>query len=360
VNRIDLVRRRLARQLGRRAFTDATDVVRSFGAVQAQDYLGALWAIGLRAPPLSETDVEEALGDRRIVRTWPMRGTLHFVAAADVRWMLELMTPHVVKRAARRVAELGLDDSDFARSRRVLSRLLRDGAPQTRRAMYAALEAAKISTAGQRGIHVLWQLAQEGLLCFGPRQGKEHTFVLLDAWLPEAKRMPHDEALAEVSRRYFTGHGPATLGDFTWWSGLPAARAREGLESAKSHLDHATVGDQTYFFAVDAPGGAGRADGAHLLPAFDEYLVGYRDRTAVLEDARLLNDGGGMLAPTVLFKGRVAGTWKRTLRGDAVSIAIALTPSVSMGPAEKSGLARGARAYGAFVGRTASVQFKKA
>lgn len=358
--RFDIVRQRLARQLGRRSFTDATDVVRSLVAVQAQDYLGALWAIGLRAPPLREADVERALVDRSIVRTWPMRGTLHFVAAADVRWMLELMTPHVVTRAARRLAELGLEDADFKRSRRVFARILRDGSQRTRKGMYAALEAARVSTAGQRGIHILWQLAQEGLICFGPRTDKEHTFVLLEDWLPGARRLPHDEALAELSRRYFAGHGPATLGDFTWWSGLPAAKARSGLESARSSLQREAVGDQTYWFSTETPSPRSppnRVDGAHLLPAFDEYLVGYKDRSAVLHDARIVNDGGGMLAPTMIVKGQVVGTWKRALRGNTV--AIALCPVAAMTPGAKSGIARAARAYGAFLGRTASVDVRK-
>jgi hypothetical protein len=349
----DLVRRRLSRQLGRRSFANPTDVVRSFGAVQAQDYLGALWAIGLRVPSLREADVERAFADRSIVRTWPMRGTLHFVAADDVRWMLELMAPHVVARASRRFAELGIGEADLARSRRVLARSLRNGAARTRSAVYAALGAANISTTGQRGIHILWRLAQEGLICFGPRQGKEHTFALLEAWLPAVRRLPHDEALAEVSLRYFTGHGPATLSDFTWWSGLPAAKARAGLESAKPRLERETVGDRTYWFASRARPGPVRVAGAYLLPAFDEYLVGYRDRSAVLHDARVLHDGGGMLAPTAIVNGQVIGTWKRALRAGAVAITV--TPAAPMTPGARSAVARAARAYGAFLGRAASV-----
>ncbi len=357
VNPLHLVRQRLARQLGGRSFTDGADVVRSLGAVQAQDYLGALWAIALRAPPLREQDAEQLLANRRIVRTWPMRGTLHFVAAEDVRWMLELMTPHVIVRAARRLTELGLDDADFARSRRVVARVLRDGVRRTRKGMYSAFESAKVSTAGQRGIHILWQLAQEGLICFGPREGKEHTFVLLDDWLPASKRLPHDEALAELSRRYFTGHGPATLSDFTWWSGLPAAKARSGLESAKSSLLREVVGDQTYWLSAQTSPAPSRVKDTHLLPAFDEYLVGYKDRTAVLRDARILNAGGGMLAPTMLWKGQVVGTWKRTLRGDAVTVR--LSPLVASSSDVARTMARAARDYGAFLGRAVSVAVDK-
>jgi hypothetical protein len=348
----DVVRRRLARQLGRRSFADPTDVVRSFGAVQAQDFLGALWAIGLRLQKATERSVEDAIAEKTIVRTWPMRGTLHFVAAADVRWMLELMTPYVVARGARRLADLGLDDDQIARSRRVVARVLEGGGRKTRKALYRALEAAKISTAGQRGIHILWCLAQEGFICFGARAGKEQTFVLLDEWLPAAKRLPKDEALAEVSRRYFTGHGPATVGDFVWWSGLPVAKARSGIEMAKSFLEREVVGEETYYFAQASPRPE-RGAMAHLLPAFDEYVVGYKDRTALVAHPRAINAGGGMLAPAILLRGRVAGTWSRTLRKDAV--VVTPRPFAPFDTPEAQSIARVVRRYGEFLGRAGSM-----
>jgi hypothetical protein len=362
-SRFDVVRQRLDQHLGRRAlrsFETPYDVVQSFGAVQAQDYLGALWAIGLRLPGSREGDIERALAERSIVRTWPMRGTLHFVAAADVRWMLALLTPPIVARGARRLAELGLDAADLGKSRRAIVRALQGGRQRTRQDIYQVLEAAKVSTRGQRGIHVLWRLAQEGLVCFGAREGKQPTFVLLDEWVPPTPQIPAAEALAAVALRYFAGHGPATLDDFRWWSGLPAARAREAVESVKTRLEHELAGDTTYWFSRDVATAApsSKASRLHLLPAFDEYLVGYRDRAAVLAANRAVTSAWGLLSPTLLIEGAVSGTWGRTLKGSSVTVTLA--PYVRLNARDLAALHRVVDEYGAFLGKTASLKVRPA
>jgi hypothetical protein len=210
--------------------------------------------------------------------------------------------------------------------------------------MYQALEAAKISTAGQRGIHILWRLAHEGLICFGAREGKQQTFALLEEWAPRARKLQRSEALGELARRYFTAHGPATVPDFSWWSGLPISEARAALELVKSQLSSETIGGQDYWRSAQPLPGAKAGSGAQLLPAFDEYLVGYRDRTAVLADQWAVNAGGGMLAPAMVVDGRVAGTWKRTLKRAAVTIA--LNPFGSLGKRERQALAVPAERFG--------------
>ena len=220
----DIAQRRLGNQsIAPAASLTPGEVVKRLGAVQAQDYLGALWALGLRMQRAVEADIEQAIANREIIRTWPMRGTLHFVAAEDVRWMLALLTPRILARAARRHQQLALDEATFARSETLFTNALENGRSLTRNQMMDVLEQAGISTKGQRGYHILGWAAQNGLICFGPRQGKQHTFVLLDEWLPSGKSLSREEALAELAHRYFTGHGPATIQDFIWWSGLPAA-----------------------------------------------------------------------------------------------------------------------------------------
>lgn len=196
-------------------------MVAFFGAVHAQDYRGALWGVGQRVAGATEADVERALAERSIVRTWPMRGTLHFVAPDDVRWMLRLLAPRAIARAAGRHRQLGLDAATFAQSRDRLTAVLAGGNQLTRDAIYAELDRSGISTAGQRGIHILAQLAMEGVICFGARRSKQQTFALLDEWVPSSRMLEGDEALAELAARYFASHGPATLADFAWWSGLP-------------------------------------------------------------------------------------------------------------------------------------------
>lgn len=298
------------------------DVVHDLGMVQAQDYLGALWAVGLRLPGASQDEVEQAIADRKFVRTWPARGTLHFVAAQDVRWMLALTASRNILHTAGRYRQLRLEQADFDRSREIIARALQGGNRLPRAALYRALEEAGVSTDGQRGIHILGRLAQEGLICFGPRQGKTHVFVLLEEWLHPAEVLPHDQALAELARRYFTSHGPATAQDFAWWSGLPVAEARASLEMARSQLAQEETDGQTYWLPRSAPGKREPPGSAHLLPGFDEYLVGYRERSAVLDPLYVLstNAGGGMLNPTIVIDGKVVGTWKRVLKKGSVII----------------------------------------
>jgi hypothetical protein len=354
---LNIAHQRLASQhVVQPAFARPGEVVAWLGAVQAQDYLGALWAVGLRTQCATEQTVEQAIADKTIVRTWPMRGTIHFVAPADVRWMLELLTPRVIARSASRLAGLGLDDATISRSADVLAKALQGGKQIPRTEMYDLLEQANIATDGQRGLHILGRLAHERLLCFGARAGKQPTFALLDEWAPSAKSLPRDEALATLAKRYFTGHGPATLQDFMWWSGLTARDARAGIEAAAPQLGHEVIGDQEYYFAPDVPNAHQNACNAFLLPPFDEYLVGYKDRAAAIdatEMARVNPGGNGMFSPIMVIGGRVAGTWKRTFKRDTVEIAF--SPFMPLNDAQRHAFAEVAQRYGEFVGKTAIV-----
>ena len=344
-------------RLQRQAITDPrfatpADVVRWFGAMQAQDYLGALWAVGLRMAGATQAIVEQAIADRDIVRTWPMRGTLHFVAAEDVRWMQGLLAPRVIARDRARIErDFGLDAATLKRCRRIVDKALADGTPMTRSALYAALDAGGIASAGQRGLHVTGRLAHEGVLCLGPRAGKQPTFVLLEAWLPATPHRTRDEALAELARRYFGSHGPATAHDFAWWSGLTVKDAQAGIALAQAHLvrdDSAGIAS----WRMDDTLQPAAADSVHLLPPFDEYLVGYKDRSAALDPAfgRQVIGINGLVNASIVVDGRVVGTWKRSVGNQAVTIApVFLTPR----PIKRGGapaIKREARRYGVFLG----------
>jgi hypothetical protein len=348
--RLDIARERLlVQRVAGAPFEDATRAVASLGAVQAQDYLGSLWAIGLRTQASTEADVERAVVERSIVRTWPMRGTLHFVPAADVRWMLKLLAPRAISAATARHRQLELDERAFARSRDLLAKALQGGRRLTRDGTYEVLRAGRVSTAGQRGIHILARLAQEGFLCFAAREGKQQTFALLEEWVPRGRMLAHEEALAEIAARYFTGHGPATLRDFTWWSGLAAAEAREGLELAKPRLARDVFAGRDHWRpAATARGRGGNSPASRLLPAFDELLVGYRDRSATL-DPEHADRVHRLLSPAVLVDGRVVGTWTRAFRGDAVLVKADLFERP--GPARARAVAAAAGEYARFVGR---------
>lgn len=345
-----LTQHRLAAQaIADARFDTPADVVRWLVAMQAQDYYGALWAVGLRMRGASEAVVEQAIAERRIVRTWPMRGTLHFVAAEDVRWMLELLTPRVIAlNAARIERDFGLDAALLKRCRRVVTKALAGGEVLTRSALYAALDAGGIASAGQRGLHVTGRLAQEGLICLGPRAGKQPTFVLLDEWLPTTPRKTREEALAELALRYFCSHGPATAQDFAWWSGLTVKDAQAGVALARSQLAHETIDGATYWSAPTVT--ASHSSAIHLLPPFDEYLVGYKDRSAALDPAlgRQVIGINGLVNASIVRDGRVAGVWKRTLQKTSVAIATELF--LPLPKAHRPALARTAKRYGAFLG----------
>jgi hypothetical protein len=345
----DLAHQRLHTQfITRPNFEKPGDVVKWFGAVQAQDYLGALWAVGLRMQNATEADVEQAIADRAIVRTWPMRGTIHFVAPEDVKWLVKLLA---LRGGALRGKWLydnfGLDEAEFARSRDALVKAMHGGKPLQRRNTYKVLEDAGIATADQRGLHIVGHLAREGLICFGPREGKQPTFVLLDEWVPQARDLERDEALAEVSRRYFTSHGPATLQDFAWWSGLPARDARAGLEMVRSELAQEVVDGKTYWLSPSTRTAEEPPPTAHLLPAYDEYTVAYTDRSAVLDHAHDAEARGGVLNPVIVVDGQVVGLWKRAYQKE--SVAITLQPFRKLSDAEHQAIAEAVNRFGRFL-----------
>jgi hypothetical protein len=181
--------------------------------------------------------------------------------------------------------------------------------------MMQVLEAGGIATAGQRGYHILWYLAQTGHICFGPLIGKQPSFALCDDWLPETPELSREEALARLARNYFLSHGPATLKDFAWWSGLGMTEARQALDYVQTELTSIVVSDTTYYLAPRlAPAGT---PNAYLLPGFDEYSLGYTDRSAVLaaEHApKTVPGGNGMFRPTVVVDGQIVGIWQRSTK----------------------------------------------
>lgn len=346
----DILRLRLENQaLARARFRKPEEVAAWFGAVQAQDYLGSLWALGQRMPGATEKGVEEAERRRAIVRTWPLRGTLHFVAAEDSRWLTRLLSPRIVARnAARWKREFDVDGKSLARADDVLTRALEGGKRQTRDQLYAALDARRIRTSGSRGLHLLLCLSLQGRLCLAGREGKQHTFALLDDWIPDSRVLTGEEALAELARRYFTSHGPATLADFTWWAGLTVKDARAAIDSAGRELTSGECEGKTYWWREPATRGrAARAPQVRLLPAFDEYTVAYQDRALLLTPGVTMPKMA-LLNPAVLVDGRVTGSWKRTLKGKSVTIAVRLNRRLSA--AERSALGEEVDRLGEFLG----------
>jgi hypothetical protein len=296
------------------------------------------------------------VASRAIVRTWPLRRTLHFVAADDARWMLRLLMPRLVSGNAGRYRQLELDARALARSGRILGRALDGGRCLTRPQAYAALARGGVSPAGQRGIHVLAHLSQEGLLCFGPRQGSQPTFVLLDDWIPASADRPRDQALAELATRYFASHGPATLRDFVWWSGLLVRDAQAGISEAGSALVHEKRDGQSFWAAPATGPGKWPRPAAALLPPWDEYLVAYKDREAALGHLPATDDRQKMVVgnPLIIVDGRVRGTWKRALSPSTVKVTVDFWTRVS--GAERRAVEKAAADHARFIGKTLRMQ----
>jgi hypothetical protein len=299
-------------------------VVYGMGAMQAQDEQQAMWSVALRTRAATQADIEQAITDRQIVKTWPMRGTIHFVAATDARWILERCAPRRLAGGAARLRQLELDERTLERCATLLHKMLEGEKVLSRAVILDGLARAGIDPQGQRGYHILWHLAQTGLICFGPRQGKEQTFVLLEEWIPGASRKPHDEALAELTRRYFTSHGPATIQDFAGWTGLTLTDARAGLDAIRSSPVSAKRDQTEYWWSDESPRPTGQPSaGAYLLPGFDEYLLGYKDRRDVLaaEHAhRIVPGGNGVFQPMIVLDGQVVGRWKRVIKKKGIEI----------------------------------------
>lgn len=351
-----ITRRRLvSQQIARARFTTPAELVRWMGAVQAQDYLGSRWALGLRLPSALESEVEEAAAARTIVRTWPMRGTLHYAPAADVRWMLRLLTPRVIARSAGRYRELELDAATFQRAAKVLTRAL-EGRALTRAEAYAALQRGGVSPAGQRGIHILGHLAQQGLICFGSRKGKQPTFVLLEEWLPPSRDLSREEALAILAERYFRSHGPATAHDFAWWTGLLLKDTQAAIAAAGPRLVAEPHDGRLLFSSVEArPAPGSRRTTAVLLPAWDEYLVAYKDRAAAFDPPSSLADRVDAVGlARVVIDGRVRGDWRRSLSSATVGVSVTFWNPVTRD--ERRAVEAAAERYGRFLGLRAQVE----
>ncbi|MFD4419992.1 winged helix DNA-binding domain-containing protein [Agromyces sp. NPDC058484] len=307
----------------------AADAVRRLGAVQAQDLSAAKWVVGARVPGSVAADVDAAIEAREIVRSWPLRGTLHLLPTERLRPIIAITGPRILQRAATRHRQLELDEATYRAARAIAERELAGGASRSREELQAAWEAAGIATTGQRGYHLIWWLANDALVCWGPIDGRGQRLVLLDEWAPSTvSAFDRDETLAGLFLAYIAGHGPASVRDFAWWSGLTLGDARSARAAAG---DTVTAFDEDRFVASDAgwPADAAaptpRAQSGLVLAAFDEYFLGYADRLAVCTPefaARIIPGGNGVFQPILVSRGRVVGTWRRGQGRGATSVVL--------------------------------------
>ena len=357
--RIVARRLRAQRLTGAPCATPEEAVGRLLG-VQSQDYGPAAWAVGARVAGATEASVEEAFNAGRVLRTHVLRPTWHFVLPADLRWLLTVTAPRIRARDARRYAELGLDEATLRRAHEVLTAALRGGHALTRAELAAELAGSGVSPEGQRLPYLLMSAELDGLVCSGPRRGKQQTYMLLRERAPEAEDLPRDEALGELAARFFAGHGPATVKDLAWWASLTQAEARAGIARAEDRLRREEAGGLELWSAAgpeddsDVVHTAG-APIVHLVQGYDEMVMGYSETKWLLA-----RPGSSWVVATppvgrlvVLLDGHVGGFWRRTLKKRHVLVEAELIDAWSR--AAREALRAEVARFGAFLGLPAEL-----
>jgi hypothetical protein len=293
-------------------FTAPDEIVSWMGAMQAQDFKSALRAVAIRLPGEPHEAVEASFNGGGFLRTHILRPTWHFVSPEDIRWMLELTAPNVKARAHSRDLALGIDENIFEKSNTLLEQVLRGEKHQTREALAQTLEDAGIDTCDYRIAHLLMRAELDAVICSGTYIGGKQTYALLSERAPKAKRFDRDTSLHMLAKRYFSSRGPALLKDFVWWSGMTVTDTRRGILLAGSELSSTDIDGQTYYYNPTLDDAELSPGTAHLLPAFDEYIIAYADRSAVIAAAHTAKaiSSNGIFHPTILRDGIVIGTWK--------------------------------------------------
>ena len=351
--RLDIAHRRLhSQRISSAPLRKPSDVVEWLGAVQAQEYASAKWALGLRLRSATDDDIDRAFADGTILRTHMLRPTWHFVTPADIRWMLALTSPRVHVANASMYRKLELDHTTFRRSNAALAKALRGGKQLTRNELRVALQRAGIATDDRLRLTYIMVFAElEGVVCSGARRGRQFTYALLDERAPPTKSLEREEALVKLAYRYFVSRGPATVQDFAKWSGLTVNDARRGAESIKAQLRHETVDGQAYWCSKSRPSAKLVSPTAYLLPIYDEYISGYKDRSAIggAEVGDRLKAMGNDLSYIIVIDGQIVGSWKRELRRDVVVIETNLFRRLTK--AENRAVSMAAQRYGDFLER---------
>jgi len=341
-------------------FDAPEDVVRWLVAVQSQDYGPAKWSVAQRTGGVSDAAMDQVFSDGMILRTHVLRPTWHFVLPADIRWLLELTAPRVHALNAYMYRQLELDEKVRKKCNTLLARVLKSGNQLTRKELEAVLKRAGIATNGFRLAYILMNAELNGIICSGALNGKQHTHALLDERVPGAKGRTRDEALAELTLRYFTSHGPATAKDFKSWSSLTAADIRKGLDMVASQLEHETIDGLSFWFVASAGHPRAARPEVDLLQGYDEYIMGYTESKSLLDVSGAARSQPGqqtVFNGVVILNSQVAGRWKRTLKESSVVIEAALFKPFNR--AEAKALQAAADRHAAFLGVTSTVVRKE-
>jgi hypothetical protein len=357
----DIANIRLASQLiSRSRFDKVKDVVGWMGAMQAQDYAMVKWAVGLRLPDGDAQIVERAISDGEIIRTHLLRPTWHLVSSDDIYWMLELTAPRIRTGMKSRHRVLGLTESLLKRSNETIAKAL-EGKQLNRAELISELEKAGIRTTGDNRASHMFRVAElAGIICSGASDENKETYALLSERVPKATSLSREAALAALARKYFNSHCPATLNDFIWWSGLSVREAKQALDLVKPDFIRETIASQNYWLPHSCEVPEASDQGVWLLPAFDEYLISYKDRSASLpfKDFNKTVSNNGVFRPVVVVNGGVKGIWKRTIKKDRVVVETELF--CKLGKTTLGKIEEEAAKYGRFLGREVEISHRLA
>ncbi|KAF2507436.1 winged helix DNA-binding domain-containing protein [Flavobacterium foetidum] len=314
-------RRLVSQKLYKTSQCPPEEIVKHFGAMQAQDYAMSKWAVGSRCEA-SEREIEEAINSAKIIRTHILRPTWHLVAAEDIYWMLDLSGPQVKRLFASLATQHGYDDKKLDQINSAIEKLLSGNQHLTREEIMQELNIQK-SAGDLSPVIVMMNAELEGLVCNGKMKGKQITYALLEERVSKPKnKFTKEEALANLAQRYFESHGPATVADFSHWSGFSVTNCKSAINAIKLQLNNITVDNQEYWFGKNHSGLNNFAESVHFLPAFDEFLISYKNRESSisLEHQSKVFTKNGIFKPVILENGKVIGTWKRTPKKDYVKI----------------------------------------
>jgi hypothetical protein len=308
-------------------FSTAEEVVSRMGAMQAQDLSMSKWAIGIRLHDSTQDLINREIDSGNIVRMHLLRPTWHFVSFKDVYWILELSGPRIGIAAGYRDRQLELTKDIFRKATMIIENALRDNNHKTREELIAELVKADIRVDNNRASHIFLRAEIDGIICSGRQKSGRPTYALLEEWIPkDSKKVYREEALKELGWRYFSSRGPATLEDFSWWSGLSAKDTKLALELNRFNLLSEIIDNQIFWFTDSSTKGNPVENNIHLSPAYDEFLISYRDRRASLPktETKWVVSNNGIFYPTILMNGQVIGTWKRNIKNDHVILSTSL------------------------------------
>lgn len=348
--------RLINQQIAAKTYQNPKSILNYMGAMQAQDYHMAKWAIGSRIHKSTNKQIEDAINKGEIIRTHVLRPTWHFVSSDNIHWMLQLTAPQIKSTLKSRHKELELTDTILTKSNTIIEKALMGNKHLTREELKDTLTKTKIATDNNRLSHLLFWAELNSLICSGVIKENKQTYALLEERIPKTKKYGREESLKKLAHLYFSSHGPATLHDFVWWSGLSVTEARLALEMIKHNCVSQTIDAKTYWFLKNSSVPSQESSSVYLLPAFDEFIISYRDRSATLTiaDHNKAVSNNGIFRPTIVINGSVTGLWKRTEKKEKLLIETAFFRAHTK--AEKNLIEEAAETIGQFLSKEVEVK----